>query len=51
MRDSLKHLIGLMAFFIAIGMLLMLFISSKFGAVVLIVLLLLIGYWCLICES
>ena len=50
MKDSLKHLIGLMAFFIAVGMLLMLFVSSKFGAVILIAILLVIGYICLMCD-
>lgn len=51
MKDSIKHLFGLMAFFIAIGMLLMLFISSKLGAIVLIIILLTIGYLCLMCDS
>jgi len=51
MKDSLKHLIGLMAFFIAVGMLLMLFISSKVGAIVLIIFLLIVGYMCLMCDS
>lgn len=46
----MKHLIGMISFFIAIGMLLMLFISSKIGAVILIALLLILGYWCLICD-
>ena len=50
MRDSVKHLIGLISFFIAIGMLLMLFISSKVGAVILIAVLLLVGFWCLMCD-
>lgn len=51
MKDSLKHLIGLMAFFIAVGMLLMLFISSKVGAIILIIFLLIVGYMCLMCDS
>ncbi len=51
MQKSTKHAIGLMAFFIAIGMLLMLFISSKLGAIVLIAVLLVIGYCCLACDS
>ncbi len=50
MRDSLKHFIGLIAFFVAIGMLLMLFISSKVGAVILIAILLIVGFWCLMCD-
>lgn len=50
MKDSLKHIIGLMAFFIAIGMLLMFFISSKVGAIILILILLVIGYICLISD-
>ncbi|MBR6665023.1 MAG: hypothetical protein IKL22_04805 [Lachnospiraceae bacterium] len=50
MRNSIKQLIGMIAFFVAIGMLLMLFISSKIGAVILIALLLILGYWCLICD-
>lgn len=51
MQKSTKHAIGLIAFFIAIGMLLMLFISSKVGAIVLIAVLLVIGYCCLACDS
>ena len=35
---------------IAIGMLLMLFISSKVGAVILIAILLILGFWCLMCD-
>lgn len=50
MRDSVRHVIGLISFFIAIGMLLMLFVSSKFGAVILITILLVIGYICLMCD-
>ena len=50
MHNSGKHLIGLIAFFIAIGMLLMLFITSKIGAVILIAILLLLGFWCLMCD-
>ena len=50
MNCSMRRLIGLVAFFIAIGMLLMLFISSKLGAIILIALLLILGYWCLICD-
>ncbi|MBQ9142995.1 MAG: hypothetical protein IJX63_14575 [Lachnospiraceae bacterium] len=50
MRNSMKQLIGMIAFFIAIGMLLMLFISSKVGAVILIAILLIVGFWCLMCE-
>ena len=47
MRNSLKQLIGLISFFVAIGMLLMLLLSSKVGAVILIAILLIIGFWCL----
>ncbi len=50
MRNSMKQLIGMIAFFIAIGMLLMLFISSKVGAVILIAILLIVGFWCLMCD-
>lgn len=50
MRDSVRHVIGLICFFIAIGMLLMLFVSSKFGAVILIAILLVIGYMCLMYD-
>lgn len=50
MYSSGKHLLGLISFFIAIGMLLMLFISSKLGAVILIALLLIFGYWCMMCD-
>ncbi len=50
MRDSVRHIIGLISFFIAIGMLLMLFVSSTFGAVILIAILLVIGYICLMCD-
>ena len=50
MRNSLKQLIGLITFCVAIGMLLMLFISSKIGAVILIAILLIVGFWCLMCD-
>ncbi|MBQ7776503.1 MAG: hypothetical protein IJ379_11350 [Lachnospiraceae bacterium] len=50
MRNSFKQLIGLIAFCIAIGMLLMLFISSNIGAVILIAILLIVGFWCLMCD-
>lgn len=50
MNHSIKHFIGMMLFFVAIGMLLMLFISSKIGAIILIAVLLILGYWCLICD-
>ncbi len=50
MNNSMRHMIGMIAFFVAIGMLLMLFISSKVGAVILIALLLILGYWCLNCD-
>lgn len=50
MKNSLKQLIGLVSFSVAIGMLLMLFISSKVGAVILIALLLILGYWSLMCD-
>ncbi len=50
MNRSIKHFIGMMFFFVAIGMLLMLFISSKIGAIILIAVLLILGYWCLICD-
>ncbi len=51
MHKSTKHAIGLIAFFIAIGMLLMLFISSTFGAIIIIAVLLIIGYCCLASDS
>lgn len=50
MRNSLRQLIGMIAFFVAIGMLLMLFISSNVGAVILIAILLIVGFWCLMCD-
>ncbi len=50
MRNSLKQLLGLSAFFIAIGMLLMLCISSKIGAVILIAILLIVGFCCLMSD-
>ena len=50
MKDSIRHVIGFISFFIAVGMLLMLFVSSKFGAVILIAILLVIGYICLMCD-
>lgn len=50
MKNSVRYTIGLASFFIAIGMLLMLFVSSTFGAVILITILLVIGYLCLMCD-
>ncbi len=50
LNNSTRQLIGLIAFFIAIGMLLMLFISSTIGAVILITILLIVGFWCLISD-
>lgn len=49
-NNSIRCFVGMMSFFVAIGMLLMLFISSKIGAIILIALLLVLGYWCLICD-
>ncbi len=43
---NLKRIIGLIAFFIAIGMLLMLITHSKLVGLVMIVLLLFVGYNC-----
>lgn len=50
MNHSMKHFVGMMLFFVAIGMLLMLFISSKVGAIILIAILMILGYWCLVCD-
>lgn len=50
MNHSIKQFVGMMLFFVAVGMLLMLFITSKIGAVILIAILLILGYWCLICD-
>lgn len=50
MKCPMRHTIGLVCFFIAIGMLLMLLISSKIGAVIMIAILLIFGYWCLMCD-
>lgn len=50
MNHSIKQFVGMMLFFVAVGMLLMLFITSKVGAVILIAILLILGYWCLICD-
>ena len=50
MNHSINQFVGIMLFFVAGGMLLMLFITSKVGAVILIAILLILGYWCLICD-
>ena len=50
MNHSIKQFVGMLLFFEAVGMLLMLFITSKVGAVILIAILLILGYWCLICD-
>ncbi len=44
-----RKLIGLLAFFIAIGMLIMLFLHNDFVGIVLIAMLLFIGYNCYSC--
>ncbi len=41
-----KKIIGLISFFIAIGMLLMLVISNRFVGLVIMALLLFVGYYC-----
>ena len=43
-------LIGLAAFFIALGMLIMFFLASRLTGLFLIALLLLLGYCCLCCD-
>ncbi len=44
-----KKMIGLLAFFIAIGMLIMLFLRNDFVGIIIIALLLFIGYTCCDC--
>ena len=44
-----KKLVGLLAIFVAVGMLIMLFLRNDFVGIVMIALLLFIGYNC-ICE-
>ncbi|MCH5251033.1 MAG: hypothetical protein J1E98_13930 [Lachnospiraceae bacterium] len=46
----MKKLIGLVAFSVAIGMLVMLFMTNRFVGLVLIILLLLIGYNYFCCD-
>ncbi|MBO5283849.1 MAG: hypothetical protein J6B43_12150 [Lachnospiraceae bacterium] len=43
-------LIGLAAFFVALGMLIMLFMTSRLMGLFLIAILLLLGYCCLCCD-
>ena len=45
-----RKLIGLLAFFVAIGMLIMLFLHNDFVGIVLITMLLFIGYNCYSCS-
>ncbi|MBO5166444.1 MAG: hypothetical protein IJ405_04235 [Lachnospiraceae bacterium] len=45
-----KKLAGLLAFFVAIGMLIMLFLHNDFVGIIIIALLLFIGYSCCICD-
>lgn len=45
-----RKIIGLLAFFIAIGMLIMLFLHNDFIGIILIALLLFIGYSCYSCS-
>ena len=47
MKPSVKQIIGLVAFFVAIGMLIMLFLTSRLMGVFIIALLLLLGYSCI----
>ncbi len=46
----MKQLIGLAALFIAVGMLLMLFLSSRLLGLIIIAVLLFAGYSCLNCD-
>lgn len=45
-RMDKKKLVGLLAFFIAVGMLIMLFLHNDFVGIIIIALLLFIGYSC-----
>lgn len=45
-----RQLIGIAAFFVAIGMLIMLFMPSRLLGVLIIALLLLLGYTCINCP-
>ncbi|MCH5269920.1 MAG: hypothetical protein J1E83_04145 [Lachnospiraceae bacterium] len=45
-----RKIIGLLAFFVAIGMLIMLFLHNDFVGIILIALLLFIGYNCYSCS-
>ncbi len=45
-RMDRKKMIGLLAFFIAVGMLIMLFLHNDFVGIIMIALLLFIGYNC-----
>lgn len=49
-RREMKQLIGLAALFIAVGMLLMLFLSSRLLGLIIIAVLLFAGYSCLNCD-
>ena len=44
-----KKLVGLLAFFVALGMLIMLFLHNDFVGIIFIALLLFVGYTC-ICD-
>lgn len=45
-----KKMMGLLAFFVAIGMLIMLFLHNDFVGIIIIALLLFIGYNCYDCS-
>ncbi len=49
-RMDRKKLMGLLAFFVAIGMLIMLFLHNDFVGIIIIALLLFIGYNCYDCN-
>lgn len=49
-EDDMKKLIGLVAFCVAAGMLVMLFMTNRFVGLILIILLLLIGYNFFCCD-
>lgn len=43
---NLKKIIGLVVFFVAIGMLLMVIVNNRFIGLIIIALLLFVGYYC-----
>lgn len=47
---NLRKIIGLIAFFIAIGMLLMVIVHNRFIGLLIIALLLFVGYFCFCCD-